>query len=166
MASVGSDSGETLSLNIMPMLDVFSILILFLLMSFSSDPVSHDLTAGLELPESVSLRSLDEIPTITMTKTEIRVGDRVISALVNGEVPETNRSQGAILPLFKELEKLAASNKVRKEQKNNDSGPQRDALTVEMDQELTFKLLKRVMLTAQQAEFVAFKLMVNKLNGG
>ena len=166
MASVGSDSGETLSLNIMPMLDVFSILILFLLMSFSSDPVSHDLTAGLELPESLSLRSLDEIPTITMTKTEIRVGDRVISALVKGEVPETNRSQGAILPLFKELEKLAASNKVRKEQKNNDSGPQRDALTVEMDQELTFKLLKRVMLTAQQAEFVAFKLMVNKLNGG
>lgn len=166
MASVGTDSGETLSLNIMPMLDVFSILILFLLMSFSSDPVSHDLTAGLELPESQSLRSLDEIPTITITKTDIRVGDRVVTQLQNGEVPESNRTQGAIVPLFKELEKLAAANKVRTNGKEDLDGPQKDALTVEMDQTLSFKLLKRVMLTAQQAEFVAFKLMVNKINGG
>jgi biopolymer transport protein ExbD len=43
---------------------------------------------------------------------------------------------------------------------------QKDALTVEMDQTLSFKLLKRVMLTAQQAEFVAFKLLVNKANDG
>jgi biopolymer transport protein ExbD len=166
MASVGNDEGETLSLNIMPMLDVFSILILFLLMSFSSDPVSHDITAGLELPESLSIRSLDEIPTITITKKDIRIGDLVVTILENGEVPESNRTQGAIAPLFKELDKLAEANRVRKINPVPEDGPQKDALTVEMDQSLTFKLLKRVMLTAQQAEFVAFKLMVNKLNGG
>jgi hypothetical protein len=166
MASVGNDAGETLSLNIMPMLDVFSILILFLLMSFSTDPVSHDITAGLELPESLSIRSLDEIPTITITKKDIRIGDLVVTALENGEVPESNKSQGAIAPLFKELDKLAEANRVRKVNPAPEDGPQKYALTVEMDQSLTFKLLKRVMLTAQQAEFVAFKLMVNKLNGG
>ncbi len=166
MASVNSESGETLSLNIMPMLDVFSILILFLLMSFSTDPVSHDIIAGLELPESISIRSLDENPMITITKKDIRVGDLVVTGLENGDVIEANRTQGAIAPLFKELEKLAEANRVRKELPANPEGPQKDALTVEMDQTLSFKLLKRVMLTAQQAEFVAFKLLVNKANDG
>lgn len=166
MASVSSDSGETLTLNIMPMLDVFSILILFLLMSFSTDPVSHDVTAGLELPESISLRSLDEIPMITITKKDIRVGDLVVTVLENGEVPENNRTQGAIAPLFKELEKLAEANRVRKDVPASEEGPQKDALSVEMDQTLSFKLLKRVMLTAQQADFVAFKLLVNKASDG
>jgi biopolymer transport protein ExbD len=166
MASASSDSGETLTLNIMPMLDVFSILILFLLMSFSTDPVSHDITAGLELPESISIRSLDEIPMITITKKAIMVGDLLVTELENGEVPEKNRTQGAIAPLFKELEKLAEANRVRKDQPADVEGPQKDALSVEMDQTLSFKLLKRVMLTAQQADFVAFKLLVNKANDG
>ena len=166
MASLSSESGETLSLNIMPMLDVFSILILFLLMSFSTDPVSHDITAGLELPESISIRSLDENPLITITKKDIRVGDLIVTGLENGDVIESNRTQGAIAPLFKELEKLAEANRVRKDLPVDLEGPQKDALTVEMDQSLSFKLLKRVMLTAQQAEFVAFKLMVNKANDG
>jgi biopolymer transport protein ExbD len=166
MASVNSEAGETLSLNIMPMLDVFSILILFLLMSFSTDPVSHDVTAGIELPESISIRSLDENPMITITKKDIRVGDLVVTGLENGDVIDSNRTQGAIAPLFRELEKLAEANRVRKDQPISQEGPQKDALTVEMDQTLSFKLLKRVMLTAQQADFVAFKLLVNKANDG
>ena len=42
MASVG-DGGDSLSLNLTPMLDIFSILVTFLLMSYSTDPVNHDL---------------------------------------------------------------------------------------------------------------------------
>ena len=61
MASVSSESGDNLELNLMPMLDIFSILITFLLMSYSTDPVSYDINAGTELPESITLTSLDEL---------------------------------------------------------------------------------------------------------
>lgn len=165
MASVGGNNKNQLSLNLNPMLDIFSILITFLLMSFSSDPVSHDVDAGIELPESSTILALDEVPTIVVTKTELRVNDKVVSTIEAGDVPEKNRTQGAIYPVYEELKKLAESNKRliagRRTDDPNAKGST-GALTMEMDKGHRFKLMKRVMLSAQQAEFVQFKLMVQK----
>lgn len=168
MASVDSGAGETLSLNIMPMLDIFSILILFLLMSFSTDPVSHDITAGLEIPESITLRSLDEIPQITVTETELRFGENKIADIdpASGDFVESAKTQGAVKPLFDELEKLAEANKKRKSLSEGleagENKPQTDALTLEMDKGHDFVVMRRIMKSAQQASFIAFKLMVSK----
>lgn len=164
MASVGGNKKNELTLNLNPMLDIFSILITFLLMSFSSDPVSHDVDAGIELPESTTMTALDEVPTIIITKTEIRVNDRVVSTIEAGDVPEKDRSQGAIYPVYEELKKLAESNKRLNVRKTDDPTAKGStgALTLEMDKGHRFKLMKRVMLSAQQAEFVQFKLMVQK----
>jgi hypothetical protein len=167
MASVDADSGETLSLNIMPMLDIFSILILFLLMSFSTDPVSHDITAGLEMPDSLTLRSLDEVPKITVTATELRYNDKKIAAIdsKSGDFVKSSLDQGAVRPLYDELEKLAEANKKRKKVPvDGEPSPQTDALTIEMDKRHKFIVMKRMMISASQAEFIAFKLMVAKLS--
>ena len=156
MASVSQEEG--VSLNLMPMLDIFSILITFLLMSYSTDPVSYDISAGLELPDSVTITALDELPSIIVTKNEIMVNDKKVATILGGDVPEKDRSQGAVYPVFVELEKLAEANKRvfrGKEDKTKTS-----VLTMEMDQSHQFKLMKRIMLAAQQAEFVTFKLMV------
>lgn len=157
MASVGGDK-ESVSLNIMPMLDIFSILILFLLMNFSTDPINHDVGEGIELPESITTVSLDETPTISVSKTEIMVNDKKILSLMGGDVEKKDRSQGAILPLFHELEKLAENNK----RFTSKDAKKVNYLTIEMDKTHTFKLLKRIMNTAQQADFIEFKLMVSK----
>jgi biopolymer transport protein ExbD len=164
MASASSGSGDSLSLNLMPMLDIFSILITFLLMSFSSDPVSHDVDAGIELPQSSTIVALDEIPAIVVSKTEVKVND-VKVALIDGDVPESARSQGAVYPVFVELKKLAEANKrLTKTIRGDDPSAKGStgALTMEMDKDHRFKLMKRIMLAAQQAEFVQFKLMVEK----
>jgi hypothetical protein len=156
VASVSQEEG--VSLNLMPMLDIFSILITFLLMSYSTDPVSYDISAGLELPDSVTITALDELPSIIVTKNEIMVNDKKVATILGGDVPERDRSQGAVYPVFVELEKLAEANKRvfrGKEDKTKTS-----VLTMEMDQSHQFKLMKRIMLAAQQAEFVTFKLMV------
>lgn len=161
MASVGNDSGEQIALNIMPMLDIFSILILFLLMSFSTDPVSHDLNESTELPDSETLNSLDEVPTIVLGKNEILVNGKKIVTLIDRDVQERDSSQGAIHQLFEELEKLAEANKKFSSTSKKKPG----TLTVEIDKKHKFRLLKRVMLSAQQADFVKFKLMVSKIQG-
>ena len=164
MASVGGNSKNQLSLNLNPMLDIFSILITFLLMSFSSDPVSHDVDSGLELPQSSTIVALDEVPTIVVTKTELRVNDKIVSTIEAGDVPEKNRTQGAIYPVYEELKKLAESNQRLTGRKTDDPNAKGStgALTMEMDKGHRFKLMKRIMLSAQQAEFVQFKLMVQK----
>jgi biopolymer transport protein ExbD len=157
MASVGGDSGDVIALNIMPMLDVFSILILFLLMNFSTDPLSHDVNKGVELPESIILESLDEIPTITISKTDLYINDTSIASITNGRIPSNLKSQGGIRPLFNELEKMSDANHrfARDDSKAN-------ILTLEVDKGQKFELIKSVMLTAQQAGFIRFKLMVSK----
>ena len=112
MASVSSDSGgDVLSLNIMPMLDVFSILIVFLLMSYSTDPVSYDVNSGVELPESTTISPLDDLPAIKVTKNEIFVNDKKVASIIGGDVQEKDRSQGAVFPVYQELAKLAEANK-------------------------------------------------------
>lgn len=161
MASVNTDSGDSLELNLMPMLDIFSILITFLLMSYSTDPVSYDVNAGVTLPESMTTVTLDELPSIKVTKSEILVNDKKVAMVIGGDVPEKDRAQGAIMPVFKELEKLSEANKraLRGRVAERDKA-KIFALTMEMDKSHTFKLMKRIMLSAQQAEFITFKLMV------
>lgn len=163
MASVSNGSGDELELNLMPMLDIFSILITFLLMSYSTDPVSYDVNAGVELPESLSISSLDELPSIKVTKTEIIVNDKKVANIVAGDVPKGDQSQGAVFPVFVELEKMA---EITKRTLGSRLAEQQKAklstLTMEMDQQHRFVLMRRIMLAAQQAEFITFKLMVAK----
>lgn len=163
MAAASTDSGETLSLNLMPMLDIFSILIVFLLMSYSTDPVSYDVNAGVELPESSTLSSLDELPEIKVTKTEILVNDKKVANILGGDVQEKDRSQGAVFPVFQELQRLAEANQRLMRGRLSDVDKAKvQTLTMEMDQSHRFKLMKRIMLAAQQAEFITMKLMVAK----
>jgi hypothetical protein len=168
MASVGG-SKDTLTLNLYPMLDIFSILITFLLMSYSTDPVNHDVNAGIELPESATMISLDEIPAIVVTKSEMFVNDKKIVDVVNGEVPKEQLGesyQGAIRPVYDELKRIAEANKrIAAAVASNDPSQigKTGALTMEMDKGHPFKLMKRIMLSAQQAEFVTFKLVVTRL---
>lgn len=158
MAAVSDGGGDALALNIMPLLDIFSILILFLLMSFSNDPLTHDVRQGLELPDSKTLTSLDEVPAIVVTKSEILVNDKKVTTILNGDVQERDRSQGAIFPLFTELQKVAEITEKASRKKTSKNIP----ITLEMDKGHSFKLLKRIMLSGQQAKFVTFKLMVSK----
>lgn len=156
MASAASSEDKVI-LNLMPMLDIFSILITFLLMSFSSDPVNYNVSRNVRVPESSSTVSLDEVPSIVVSKTEILVNDKKIVSIFDGDIQERSRSQGAIFPLFEELEKLAEASK-----STTEDGKPSSILTMEMDKSHLFKLIKRVMLSAQQAEFVTFKLLVEK----
>ncbi len=160
MASAGGNSRESISLNLNPLLDVFSILITFLLMSFSTDPISHDVPKDLTLPESKTIAALDEIPTVIVTRNEVLVGDKKIANVIGGDVEERDRAQGAIFPLYEELKILAEQNKklAKTEVDKNKTG----TLTVEIDKDHRFKLLKRVMISGQQAEFITYKLTVSK----
>lgn len=161
MASVG-DSGDSIRLNITPMMDVFSILITFLLMSYSTDPINVDPKQGLELPKSMTLNGLDEVPTLAVTKTEVLVNDKKVADIVNGDIMQSQQDQGAIRPLFDELEKLKArADQIREAQGKE---PDLGEITMEMDKGHNFVIARRVMLSAQQAEYVTFKLMVKRLS--
>ncbi len=163
MASAGGDSGETLSLNLTPMLDIFSILVTFLLMSYSTDPTNHDIDQNLELPDSITLVNMDEVPSLVVNKNEILVNNKKIVTLENGKVPKADIQQGAVFPVYQELVEIAKVNKqaaalLRGEEKKTKPGE----ITIEMDKNHDFEILRRLMLAGQQAEFITYKLLVAK----
>ncbi|MBC7530418.1 MAG: biopolymer transporter ExbD [Oligoflexus sp.] len=167
MASAGGDSGETLSLNLMPMLDIFSILVTFLLMSYSTDPTNHDVDQNLELPDSVTMVTMDEVPAIIVNRNEIFVNNKKIVTLENGKVPAGDLAQGAIMPVYTALKEIDDANaKVladfRGESANGEKKAKPGEITIEMDKKHDFQLLKRIMLSGQQANFITFKLLVAK----
>ena len=167
MASFGADGGaETIELQLTPMLDVFSILVTFLLMSFSTDPVSHDVNPELELPKSATMVALDEIPTIAVTTSEILINDKKVSSIMGGDVPEQDIAQEAIQPVYEELVKLKKAGERRQVaemlQEEDEEKKKLGTLTMEMDKGHKFLLMRRIMISAQQAEYLTFKLMVAK----
>jgi biopolymer transport protein ExbD len=168
MASAGGDAGgDAISLNLNPMLDIFSILITFLLMTYSVNPENVDPTQGVELPNTKTTINLDDVPTVTVSKTEIFLNDvkvMKVSTIIDGDVPKSDQSQGAVMSLFKELEKLA-SRQTKLTQLPTGEKKKLGILTLEVDKDHRFKLLKRILLSAQQAEFLTVKLMVQKPQG-
>lgn len=167
MASTGGDSNESLSLNLTPMLDIFSILVTFLLMSYSTDPNNHDVDANLELPDSVTLVTMDEVPSIVVNRNEIFINNKKIVTLENGKVPAADLSQGAIMPVYTALKEIDDANKkaieeFRRDETAGDKKAKPGEITIEMDKKHDFQLLKRIMLSGQQANFITFKLLVAK----
>jgi len=154
---------DSINLNLNPMLDIFSLLLAFLLMTYSTDPVNHDVHEDVELPDSETIVSLDELPAITASRTELKVNDLKVADIIGGDVPEEARTQGAIFPLYQELVRLAAANREVAAQSGVVREGDLSTITMEMDKGHHFRLMKRIMLSAQQAEFITFKLMVVKL---
>jgi hypothetical protein len=159
--------GEGFTINLYPMLDIFSILIIFLLMNFSSAGESVETKANLQLPRSIVKMTLDASASVSITKNEIIIqGATSIPIGPDGDVPASFREQGAIrvaYEKFKELKKYNATLRNR-DKSLNLSEADINTLVLESDRQVLFKIIKRVMLSAQQAEFIAWKLAFEKLD--
>jgi biopolymer transport protein ExbD len=165
VAGVDTGDKDSFTINLYPMLDVFSILIVFLLMNFSTSGESVETKANLELPKSAVKISLDSAATVSITKSEILIqGGVSVPILPEGDIPENLRIQGGITVAYEEFKKIKERNETLKNRNKALNLTEKDInlLTLEADKQTPFKLLKRVMLSAQQAEFVTWDLAVDK----
>jgi biopolymer transport protein TolR len=168
MAGVDVGGNDSFSLNLYPMLDVFSILIVFLLMNFSVSGESAEVSANLELPMSSVKVSLDSAAAVAITRTEIVIqGGLKIPLTPNAQdVVEAYKKdgQGAIRAAYDEFKKLKAQNDTLKNRQKNLALTNSDVSTLVMqsDKTIPYRIIKRVLASAQQAEFIAWKFAVQK----
>jgi len=164
----GGSPDEGFELNVIPMLDMFTILTIFLLMSYSTDPVNLEYTEFLKPPMSKTQDVLVTRPQINVAANEILLEDKTI-VQVNPNTSEVvnrraNISQGAIVPLHEALKGLREN--VDTMLKINEDNPQlkkvRSTIVMSADRNIKFKLIKQVMLTASQTEFIRFQLVVTR----
>ena len=153
---------EPFSIN--SLMDIMTILLVFLIKSYSSDPVTLKQTEDLKPPFSSSQLKPDPSTTMTLTLKGILVDDEpaVQIATADGQVAESDREGGGFLisPVFTQLE--AAVEHQKEIASYNASAEFKGLLTIISDRNVPFSLISQAMYTAGQAGFTKFKFLVVK----
>lgn len=132
-----------LDLNLVALIDIFTILIFFLLSSASGVELLASPKA-VKLPQSVAEKSPRDTVVVVVSGTDILVDGRKVA-----NVSEVMGMQGdLILPLKDELDLLGSRQVIRA-----DNAVQSRAVTIMGDKDIPYQLLRKVMATAARANF-------------
>jgi biopolymer transport protein TolR len=139
------------TLNMVSLMDIFTILVFFLLVSAANTEVLPT-PKHIKLPESSAQKSPKENIIVMVNNQRILVqGHPVV------DVKSVMRTQqGVIQPLFKELKRQAASDSASRRRL---ADPKR-GVTIMGDQEIPYRLLKKIMLTCASADYTNISLAV------
>lgn len=146
-----SPEPSAVRLQLTSLVDMMTILLIFLLKSFSMDGEMLTPAVDLELPASTSDERTAPAVNVAVTRSGVLLDGRQLLTL--GELAALPAEAPTIGILADELLKLAPIA----------GGPQVDrALTIQCDKNLDFALLKRVMQTCSAAGFADFALLVQR----
>ncbi len=109
--SGAENRGSNISLNLVPFVDMMTILVCFLLMVFSSTGALLHAQKGLDLPAAANNKVLQEAPVIIVTKSEITYQGQMIATVES--VLRDDSPTFKIDALFERLD--AASKKIKEE---------------------------------------------------
>lgn len=159
----GDDDVPTLKMD--SLMDIFTNILIYLLMNFSTQPVALSQTDELTIPNSNTKLALEHTVAVAVTKSAILVDRKKVCDIRDGRVDaslkkDRQASSYYITPLFEAL-KVAATKKKRIAKYNKEVKFE-GLITVVGDHRVPFRLLSEVMYTAGQAEFGRFKFAVIK----
>ena len=138
-------------LNITSMMDMFTIMLIFLLLNFAPDQADLKMATDMTLPSSTSTRPYEVSVKVALTRTELLVGDDIVAKVRRGRLVKTKMDGDIIFPLQRVL---------AMERAKVDSS---DAAVVLFyaDQDAEYALIEKVTASAASAGFANFKFAVN-----
>lgn len=138
-------------LNLVSLMDIFTILVFFLMVNSSSDVQVLNQDNAIKLPDSSAQQPPGDVLALTVTDNDILVNGRVV---MKREVLQA--FVGQVEPALKEELDYQAS---------RSSAPAPDAgrpITILADRELPYELLKKIMSTCVDAGYASISLAVNQ----
>jgi biopolymer transport protein ExbD len=156
---------EELGLNIYPMMDMMTILLVFMIQNFASSGAANVVqSAELQIPQSVSDDEVEPALSITISASEIVVEGKQALSLRNGQVDPSQKQGGSngflVTPLLTNLQqhrdrlKLIAQSRSTK--------PFRGEVQIIADRRTPYRTLVEVLYTMGQAEFKAMRFVLLK----
>ena len=158
-----SGSGEVPMPNITSLLDALFIILVFLLKSYSTNPVSVTLSSDLKLVASAALLSPKDAVPVIVDKSGITVDGVQAMKFDKGEIPADQVAGHIIAPLSEALRDQAE--KQRKLGQLNTDVSFKGELILICDKDLSYKILRDVLMTAGDAEYGNFRFAVIKAAG-
>ncbi len=158
----GEDVGY---LNITPMLDMMTIILVFFLKSFSLSVENISLSDDLMPPRSTSQVQPHQAVEVTLTRNAILVESEPIAAIKRGEVDGSIKRDGPngylINPLLTQMQKHASRLK-KIEKMTGGKMPFKGEMVLIADQRIPYRLISEVLYTAGQAEYGKYRLVLLK----
>ena len=133
-----SSHGSGHGVNINSLLDILSVILVFLMKSYSSSVVQVKPSQALQVPLSHVQTAAQESLSVTVTQSHVLLNDMPILILQEGKAPQ-DAVRGLLIPSL--LKGFDEQSKVSRGQ-----------LTVIADRRVSFELLSQVLYTAGQAE--------------
>ncbi|MCB0420899.1 MAG: biopolymer transporter ExbD [Bdellovibrionales bacterium] len=155
----------TFVLQLTAMVDMFTILIVFLLKSFSTSAVHITPHKGLNLPYSTTITQPSEAIRLVVANDGIYVEDQKVVTISEGKFASEDledQDQDFIRPLFEVLDKEA--NKSKDISKLNEDHVFEGKVVMQADGRLPYSLLKKVMYTSSLAGYADLKLATISVN--
>ena len=158
-------AGEIKELNIVAMMDMMTILLVFLLKSYQASTLSVNMSESLTIPVSSTQLVPQENISITVSMNEVAVNDRKVVPLQLGVIPAAYKEGGRaeafyVGSIFDALKKEVDKQKYIAQYNKN--APFSGRINVVADKRVTYRTLMEVLYTAGQAELGEYKFMVMK----
>ena len=159
---------EEHSLNIYPMMDMMTILLVFLIMQFASGAAEIVQSAELQIPTSTSEVDAAESLAVVISTSEVVVEGKHVLSLRNGKVDPSQKQGGGsgmlIMPLFSALKQHR--DRLKMIASRNPQRPFRGEARIIADRHTPFRTLGEVIYSLGQAEFCALRFIVLKAGQG
>lgn len=161
------EPGEV-GLNIYPMMDMMTILLVFLIMQFASSAADIVQSEELQIPTSTSQVEAAQSLSIIISQSEVVVEGKRVLTLRNGKVDPSLKQGGGtgwlITPLFNGLK--AHRDRLKLIASRNPQRPFRGEVRVIADRRTPFRTLGEVVYSLGQAEFGSLRFVVLKSGQG
>jgi len=148
-------------IQITSMVDMFVILLVFLLKSYSTSPVTITPDDNLRIPASTSTKDPVDALKLVVSKVGIFVDDKKVVDLKDGQVDvkdvdasDTNFIRGLYTALDQEAQKSKSIAKV------NETVEFDGKVVMQADRELPYEILRKVMYTSMMAGYSDVKIAV------
>ena len=154
--------GEIKELNITAMMDLMTIILVFLIKSFSASSITVTASEDVRPPSSTARATPKDTIAITVTPKSIMVGDKKKVTLANSAVAPGELQGKLILPLDAALKKEVEKLKYIAER--NPSSPFNREVSIIGDKRVSYDLLSSVLYTAGQNELENFRFIILQKN--
>jgi biopolymer transport protein ExbD len=157
--------GEIKELNIVAMMDMMTIILVFLLKSYQASAISVNMGADLSIPSSTTQLHPQENITVTVTLKEVTVNDRKIVDVQGGTIPAAAKEGGRADAFYVGAVYDALKKEVEKQKyiaQYNPDAPFTGRVNVVADKKIPYRTIMDVLYTAGQAELGEYKFMVLK----
>jgi biopolymer transport protein ExbD len=146
-ARFNKKNNTTFALNINSMTDMFTIMLVFLLQTYSTNSYDVVPKMGLSMPLSVSEKQPEEAPMISLSRESLYLNDKNLAPLNNFSISADLLDQGEIIkPLLSELQAIKLAKKDKEE------------IILQIDKDCPYPKMKQVLSTASMAGFIKVRL--------